>query len=69
MQTKDIIKELDPEYIECCWCMRILHISKLTKIVTLFRCVEREDCDAIHRASADLEIIYECQRLNQRNRS
>ena len=30
MQAKDLIKELDPEYVKCYLCKRLIHITQLT---------------------------------------
>ena len=33
MQAKDIIQEIDPEYIRCKWCRRMIHTSKATSVL------------------------------------
>ena len=33
MKVKDLIKELDPDYVLCIWCKRFMHISETQKLI------------------------------------
>jgi len=48
MEAKDLIKEIDPDYLQCRTCKRKLHKSKLIRsritLRNLFECKERSDC-------------------------
>ena len=53
MQNEELIKELDPDYIRCWHCKRLIHLSCLEKHLTLgslgkcvhYRCVDINECD------------------------
>jgi len=51
MNTKDIIKEIDPEYHRCRWCRRLIHETRLLigidpsdNTPEYFCCVDSQDC-------------------------
>ena len=55
MNAEELIKELDPEYIRCDWCKRMMHKSKLdcskvdymgqTIDVGSFECIDYNTCN------------------------
>ena len=65
MEASDLIKEIDPEYYICCWCLRLLHKSKLQFNNQLPVCVDYSDCHVNYRRMEEDDI----KRVNQRNRS
>ena len=67
MNTKDIIREIDPDYGKCYWCRRLLHMSKLHKTTTgRITCTDIEDCDTnIRRFNNEHERTNTCKQGNK----
>ena len=46
VNTKELIKELDPDYVECIWCERLVHKNTTKDIndTRLPMCSNRSEC-------------------------
>jgi len=60
MEIKDLIKEIDPDYIQCVNCKKLIHKDKLSILANHFYCTDIEEC------RQNLQEEHESQRPNQR---